>query len=144
MFSLYQVVWLPFLSVVCLILYIFSFAVSVGPIPHIAMAEIFPLHVRGAGMGFSAMSNWTFNTVVIFSFPLLEKMMGIEYTFALYAVICLLGLMYTYFYMPETKGISLEQIENYIMSGKSLRLLGREEISSQDISKKESPYLAST
>ncbi|WP_131778853.1 sugar porter family MFS transporter [Legionella bozemanae] len=144
-FSLYQVVWLPFLSVACLILYIFSFAVSVGPIPHIAMAEIFPLHVRGAGMGFSAMSNWTFNTVVIFSFPLLEKMMGIEYTFALYAVICLLGLMYTYFYMPETKGISLEQIENYIMSGKSLRLLGREEIpSTEDLSKKESSYLAST
>lgn len=145
MFSVYQVIWLPYLSVACLILYIFSFAVSVGPIPHIAMAEIFPLHVRGAGMGFSAMSNWTFNTIVIFSFPLLEKTMGIEYTFALYAVICLLGLMYTYFYMPETKGISLEQIENYILSGKPLRLLGREEVlPTEDVGKKEPSYLAST
>lgn len=143
MFSLCQVAWLPYLSVVCLILYIFSFAVSVGPIPHISMAEIFPLHVRGAGMGFSAMSNWSFNTVVIFSFPILERMMGIEYTFALYALICILGLVYTYFYMPETKGISLERIENYIMSGKSLRWLGREEIVHPvDINKKESSYTA--
>lgn len=145
LFSLNQVVWLPYLSVACLILYIFSFAVSVGPIPHIAMAEIFPLHVRGAGMGLSAMSNWTFNTVVIFSFPLLEKMMGIEYTFALYAVICLAGLVYSYFYMPETKNMSLEQIENYIISGKPLRLLGRErERPVGEIRKAKSTYITST
>lgn len=125
LFSLNQVAWLPYLSVLCLTVYIFSFAMSLGPIPHIAMAEIFPLHVRGAGMGLSAMSNWTFNTVVIFSFPLLEKTLGIEYTFILYAAICFLGLIYTYFYMPETKNMSLEQIENYVMSDKPLRFLGR-------------------
>lgn len=126
-FSLNHVAGLSYLSVVCLMVYIFSFAISVGPIPHIAMAEIFPLHVRGAGMGMSAMSNWSFNTLVIFSFPLLQSSLGIASTFALYALICFLGLIYTYFYMPETKNISLEQIENYIMSGKPLRYLGREE-----------------
>jgi SP family arabinose:H+ symporter-like MFS transporter len=122
--------------------YIFSFAISVGPIPHIAMAEIFPLHVRGAGMGFSAMSNWTFNTVVIFSFPLLEKTLGIEYTFGLYAAICFLGLIYTYFYMPETKNISLEQIENYVMADKPLRFLGREDSASG--TKQDASVLAPT
>lgn len=126
LFSINHVAWLPYLSVLCLTVYIFSFAISVGPIPHIAMAEIFPLHVRGAGMGLSAMSNWTFNTLVIFSFPILQHLLGIEYTFAVYAAICFLGLIYTYFYMPETKNISLEQIENYVMSGKPLRFLGRE------------------
>ncbi|KTD75531.1 sugar porter family MFS transporter [Legionella waltersii] len=125
-FSLNQVAWLSYVSVICLMVYIFSFAISVGPIPHIAMAEIFPLHVRGAGMGLSAMSNWSFNTLVIFSFPLLQKSFGIEVTFAIYAAICFMGLIYTYFFMPETKSISLEQIENYIMSGKPLRFLGRE------------------
>lgn len=125
-FSLNHVAMLSYLSVVCLMIYMFSFAISVGPIPHIAMAEIFPLHVRGAGMGLSSMSNWGFNTVVIFSFPLFQKMFGIEYTFAVYAAVCFFGLIYTYFYMPETKGISLEQIENYVMSGKPLRYLGRE------------------
>jgi len=132
-FSLNQVSWLPYLSVLCLTVYIFSFAISVGPIPHIAMAEIFPLHVRGAGMGLSSMSNWTFNTVVIFSFPLLHHSLGIECTFGIYSIICFLGLIYTYFYMPETKNISLEHIENYIMSGKPLRYLGREEERLEDI-----------
>ncbi|MFJ1268924.1 sugar porter family MFS transporter [Legionella lytica] len=129
LFSLNQGAWLPCLSMICLSVYIFSFAISVGPIPHIAMAEIFPLHVRGVGMGFSAMSNWTFNTVVIFSFPLLHKALGIEFTFALYGTICFLGLIYSYFYMPETKNISLEQIESYVMEGRPLRLLGGAEIS---------------
>lgn len=71
-------------------------------------------------------------------------MMGIEYTFVLYAGICILGLIYTYFYMPETKNISLEQIENYIVSGKPLRLLGRKVIASpEEIGKKEPSYLPS-
>lgn len=140
LFSLNEVAWLPYLSMICLTVYIFSFAISVGPIPHIAMAEIFPLHVRGAGMGLSAMSNWTFNTVVIFSFPLLDKALGIEFTFALYGAICFLGFIYSYFYMPETKNISLEQIENYVMEGKPLRFLGVEETSECDA--KEASMLA--
>lgn len=124
-FSLCQVAWLPSVSVICLMVYIFSFAISIGPIPHITMSEIFPLHARGAGMGLSAMSNWAFNTLVIFSFPLLQHGLGIEYTFALYGIICFLGSIYTYFFMPETKNLSLEQIENYITAGKSLRRIGR-------------------
>ncbi len=143
LFSLNNVAWLPYLSVICLTVYIFSFAISVGPIPHISMAEIFPLHVRGAGMGLSSMSNWTFNTVVIFSFPLLQGMFGIEYTFALYAGICFLGLIYTYFYMPETKNISLEQIENYVMAGKPLRFLGREKESVEAGVKSDSSFVPS-
>jgi sugar porter (SP) family MFS transporter len=142
-FSLNHVAWLPYLSVICLTVYIFSFAISVGPIPHISMAEIFPLHVRGAGMGLSSMSNWTFNTLVIFSFPLLQSTFGIEYTFALYAAICFFGLVYTYFYMPETKNISLEQIENYIMVGKPLRFLGREEQVEVGNAKSDSSFLPS-
>ncbi len=144
LFSINQVAWLPYLSVLCLTIYIFSFAISIGPIPFIAMAEIFPLHVRGAGMGMSSMSNWAFNTIVIFSFPLMQHSLGIDYTFAVYALICFLGLIYTYFYMPETKNISLEQIENYIMSGKPLRFLGREDEQFEAESVKSDMGLSST
>lgn len=109
------------------------------------MAEIFPLHVRGTGMGMSSMSNWSFNTIVIFSFPVLHQMFGIEMTFVLYAVICFLGFIYAYIYMPETRNISLEQIETYIMSGKPLRFLGREDEEVNAVStKSESSLLAST
>ncbi|QDP72577.1 sugar porter family MFS transporter [Legionella israelensis] len=127
-FTVYQIKWLAFLSVFCLTLYIFSFAISLGPVPFIAMAEIFPLHVRGAGMGASMAANWIFNTIVVFSFPLFEKQFGIEYTFAMYALICFAGLVYAYYFMPETKNLSLENIENYLMVGKPLRQLGRIDI----------------
>ena len=78
-------------------------------------------------MGLSAMSNWAFNTVMVFSFPLMQSSLGIEYTFALYALVCLFGLFYTYYWMPETKNISLESIEDYLTSGGSLAYLGRKE-----------------
>jgi len=87
------------------------------------------------------MSNWTFNTIVIFSFPLLEKTLGIEYTFALYALICFLGLIYTYFYMPETKNISLEHIEDYVMTGKPLYRLGSQNVEG-NAEKTQKPALA--
>lgn len=91
------------------------------------MSEIFPLHVRGIGMGLSSISNWGFNTLTVFSFPILHHQFGIEFTFALYALICLLGLFYTYYYMPETKNLSLEAIEAHLMRGYPLRDLGRNE-----------------
>lgn len=115
-----------YISVLCLSLYIFSFAISIGPIPHISMAEIFPLHVRGAGMGLSSVSNWGFNTLTVFSFPIMQEYLGLELTFSIYALVCLLGLFYASYYMPETKGLSLEDIEDYLMSGQPLRYLGRE------------------
>ncbi|KTD23460.1 D-xylose (galactose, arabinose)-proton symporter [Legionella lansingensis] len=126
-FSFYHAALLAYLSVICLTAYIFSFAISIGPVPHIAMSEIFPLHVRGMGMGMSSISNWGFNTLTVFSFPILHHEFGIELTFALYGFICLLGLFYTYYYMPETKNISLEAIEDYLMKGKPLRYLGRQQ-----------------
>lgn len=123
--SFYQASLLAYLSITCLTIYIFSFAISLGPIPHIAMSEIFPLHVRGIGMGLSSMSNWIFNTLTVFSFPILLKQIGIAYVLLFYAFICFIGLIYTYHYMPETKALSLEDIEDYLMNGKPLRRLGR-------------------
>lgn len=124
-FSFYDVALLDYLSVFCLVLYIISFAISLGPIPYVIMAEIFPLHVRGAGMGFSSMSNWGFNGIVVFTYPLLYGYFGIQYTLGIYSIICLFGLFYTWVCMPETKNLSLETIENHIMSGLPLNQLGR-------------------
>jgi sugar porter (SP) family MFS transporter len=124
-FSFYDLAILDYLSVICLVLYITSFAISLGPIPYVIMAEIFPLHVRGAGMGFSSMSNWGFNGIVVFTYPLLYGYFGIQYTLGIYSLICLFGLFYTWAYMPETKNLSLETIENHVMSGRPLNQLGR-------------------
>lgn len=113
------------LSAGSIFLYIAAFAVSLGPLPYILMSEVFPLKIRGQGMSLSAASNWGFNTLVVASFPILLGVLGISYVFLLYAMACVLGLLYAFRYVPETKGLSLEEIEEHVHSNKPLRKLGR-------------------
>ena len=108
-------------SVAGIFLFIAAFAVSLGPLPWVMMPEIFPLNARGPGSSLSAGSNWIFNTLVVSSFPILVNVSGISITFAIYAIACVLGIFYTLRYVPETKNISLEEIEAHIRSGKPLK-----------------------
>lgn len=111
------------LSVVGVFLFIAAFAVSLGPLPWVMMPEIFPLNARGPGSSMSAGSNWIFNTIVVSTFPILVNISGISITFAIYALACVIGIFYTLRYVPETKNLSLEEIETHIRSGKPLRTL---------------------
>lgn len=118
-----EIRWIAALS---LFIYIGAFAVGLGPLPWVMMSEIFPLKIRGQGASLSAGTNWAFNTLVVATFPTLLHVAGISATFALYAIACIVGLIYSVIYVPETKGLSLEKIEKYIRSGKSLRALGKD------------------
>jgi sugar porter (SP) family MFS transporter len=111
-----------------LMLYIASFAISVGPLPHVLMSEIFPLRVRGPGMSAASISNWGFNFVVVFAFPLMLAGPGLAATFTLFAVICLGGIVFTLTRVPETTGHSLEEIEKHLKSGLPLVALGRHDL----------------
>jgi hypothetical protein len=73
--------------IVALLLYIASFAISIGPLPHVMMSEIFPLRVRAPGMSMASISNWGFNFVVVFAFPLLLASIGLAATFTIFAII---------------------------------------------------------
>lgn len=108
-----------------LLLYIASFAVAIGPLPHLMMSEIFPLRMRGPGMSMASISNWGFNFVVVFTFPLMLAGPGLAFTFTLFAVICLGGIVFTLTRVPETTGHSLEAIERHLMSGQPLNKLRR-------------------
>lgn len=114
------------IAAVSLFVYIAAFAVGLGPLPWVMMSEIFPLKIRGQGASLSAGTNWAFNTIVVATFPTLLHVVGISATFALYAIACIVGLIYSLIYVPETKGLSLEKIEKYIRSGKPLRTLGKD------------------
>jgi sugar porter (SP) family MFS transporter len=113
------------LIIAMLLLYIASFAVAIGPLPHLLMSEIFPLRVRGPGMSMASLSNWGFNFLVVFAFPLMLAGPGLAFTFTVFAVICLGGIAFTLTRVPETTGYSLEAIERHLMSGMRLGDLRR-------------------
>jgi MFS transporter, SP family, galactose:H+ symporter len=112
--------------IVALLLYIASFAISLGPLPHVMMSEIFPLRVRGPGMSAASISNWGFNFVVVFAFPLMLAGIGLAATFTIFAVICFAGILFTLARVPETTGHSLEAIEAHLKSGRPFVTLRRE------------------
>ena len=111
--------------IAALLLYIAAFAISLGPLPHVMMSEIFPLNVRGAGMSMASISNWGFNFVVVFAFPLMLAEVALAFTFAVFAIICLGGVLFTLARVPETTGISLEAIEAHLKSGRPFGSLRR-------------------
>ena len=65
---------------------------------------------------------WPAFLVVVFT---VVNVVGISMTFAFYALACVVGLLFSFYYVPETKGLSLERIEKHIRSSKPLRLLGK-------------------
>jgi sugar porter (SP) family MFS transporter len=106
------------LTVVFILVYILFFAISLGPLGWLIISEVYPLHLRGTGSSIGALSNWTFNAIVTFTFLSLLRALGPSGAFALYAVIGVLGLIWGARFIPETKGVSLEAIEDHWRAGK--------------------------
>lgn len=103
---------LKWVAVGSLITYIVCFAMSLGPIGWILVSEVFPLKIRGIAMSICTVSNFAFNFFVVGSFPVLLHRIGGAWTFWMFGVVSLLCIIFVYFFVPETKGISLEQIES--------------------------------
>ena len=108
---------LKWVAVGSLVTYIVCFAMSLGPIGWIIVSEVFPLKIRGVAMSICTVSNFAFNFFVVGSFPVLIHRIGGAYTFWGFAVVSLLCIIFVYFFVPETKGISLEQIESNWLKG---------------------------
>lgn len=88
-----------------------SYAMTLGPVAWVVISEIFPTRVRGMAMAISTFSLWSACFVLTYTFPLLNKGLGAYGTFWLYGIICLAGFIFIKKYLPETKGKSLEEIE---------------------------------
>ncbi len=127
-------------------IYIAFFAISLGPLGWLIISEIFPLRIRGIGSSIGSLSNWLFNGIVAFTFFKIVKLFtsssaGIitnekiynaatnsfsmqpvnngnpAGAFWFYAAIGILGIFWGYFYIPETKGVALEKIEEHWRQG---------------------------
>lgn len=104
--------------------FIFFFAISLGGLPYVIMAELFPLGARDKSMAITSCANWSFNFIVSVSFLTLINLLGLGYTFWLYALLTIISLIIFIYVMPETKNMPLEKIENNVFRGKPLRNIG--------------------
>lgn len=106
------------------IVYIFGFAVSWGPVVWLVCSEIFPLEGREVGMTITTMVNWTFAGLVMAKSLTFMQKFGNASIFYLFAGFCVLAIVFVAMFVPETKGITLEELEFNLKSGTPLRDLG--------------------
>ena len=99
--------------VVMLCIYIGSLALSINAVIWVLLGEIYPNRVRGRAMSIATFANWTTNFVTVFLFPLFVAQVGMNAAFFVFAGFCLIATLFFYRYVPETKGKSLEEIEQY-------------------------------
>lgn len=108
---------LDLIAVIGLMSYVAFFAMSIGPITWLILAEIYPLSIRGRAMSIATFSNWLFCFLLSFSFLHIFEGLGTEGTFFLFASTSIVGAIFVFRYVPETKGRSLEEIEKQLTKG---------------------------
>jgi len=113
------------LAVGMLLLFIVGFAMSAGPLVWTLCSEVQPLKGRDFGIGCSTFTNWIANMIIGATFLTLLNSVGNAKTFWLYAALNLLFIGFTWAFVPETRGVTLEYIERKLMSGAKLREIGR-------------------
>ena len=116
--------FIRYIAIGSLTIYAASFAIGLGPVFWLMISEIYPLKVRGAAMSVATVANWGMNLVVASTFLTLVTVLGRPGTFWLYGVIAVAAWVFFYLLIPETKGKSLEQIEEHWRAGKHPRELG--------------------
>ena len=87
------------------------YAMSLAPVTWVIISEIFPNRIRGIAMSTATFALWTACFILTYTFPIINKALNSFGTFWLYGLICILGFLFIYKRLPETKGKSLEQIE---------------------------------
>ncbi|KAH6655410.1 putative transporter [Truncatella angustata] len=98
-------------------IYIFFFASTWGPAAWVVIGEIFPLQIRSRGVGLSTASNWLWNCIIAIITPYMvdtdKGNMGAK-VFWVWGTLCVCCLVYAYFLVPETKGLTLEQVDKML------------------------------
>ena len=104
-----------------LCIYIAAFAVSLGPLPYVLMTELFPGEIRDQGIAVASATSWLFNALIALTFLSTVDIFGLSLTFAGFTLVCILSLLISIVFVPETRGVSLELIEADVLVGRPLR-----------------------
>ena len=104
-----------FFMVILVVVAISAYAMTLGPVTWVLLAEIFPNRVRGVAMATCTFALWTGCCTLTFSFPPMNAALGSSGSFWIYSVICFCGFAYLLRRCPETKGVSLEELEKKLV-----------------------------
>ncbi len=91
--------------------YIVFFAISQGAVIWVYISEVFPNRVRAKGQALGSSSHWIMNALIAYTFPQLAKSSG-AYPFVLFAIMMVVQFFVVLFFYPETKGVTLEQMQH--------------------------------
>ncbi|XP_034952225.1 uncharacterized protein [Chelonus insularis] len=101
--------WLPLLS---LTLFMIAFSIGLGPIPWMLMGELFTAETKALASGLAVMLNWFLVFLVTKTFPSMKEQLGAGVTFWVFAGIMAFATVFEYFFLIETKGKTLQEIQN--------------------------------
>ena len=101
----------PITIVVFLCIYVAFYSFTWAPLTWVIVGEMFPLAVRGRASGLASSMNWVGSWAVGLVFPIMTAAMAQEAVFAIFGVICLAGVLFVHYCVPETQGHTLEEIE---------------------------------
>ncbi|KAF9315275.1 hypothetical protein BG003_003187 [Podila horticola] len=101
--------------IACSYLFVCSFAISWGPVSWTYPAEIYPLRIRAKAVSLSTASNWAFNFILAYAVP--PALQHIQYrTYYIFAAFCVAMTIHVFFMFPETKGRTLEEMDEVFNS----------------------------
>lgn len=104
-----------FFMIILVVAAIACYAMTLGPVTWVLIAEIFPNRVRAIAVATCTFALWVGSFTLTYSFPLLNASLGSYGTFWIYAAICALGFGFFAARLPETKGKSLEELEKELV-----------------------------
>lgn len=113
LFEVKHVTSIGWLALVCVIVYIASFSIGWGPVPWLIMSEIFPARAKGLAAGIATGINWLAAFITTKEFHSLAVEVHDYGTFWIFGGICAISVIFVLMFLLETKGKSLEQIEDH-------------------------------
>jgi MFS transporter, SP family, major inositol transporter len=102
---------LPYIMLALTVTFLAFMQGAIGPVLWVSLSEIFPLRLRGFGMGISVFFLWITNFIIGLLFPIMLDKMGLSVTFFVFAVVGCVSIFLMAKFLPETKGRTLEEIE---------------------------------
>jgi MFS family permease len=107
-----------FVILLFMVLFVFCMQTALNIPVWVIIAEMFPLRLRGLGMGVCVLCLWIANAIIAFLFPIVVQAIGIQGAFGCFVVLGLIAIVFLKLMLPETKDRSLEELEERFAEGR--------------------------